>query len=381
MNKSTILLVTALAVLASSAIACGAPPTPTPTPVPPTPIPSSTPTRPATAVPTASRTFTPTPVTPTATAAPPTRTAVLDTPTRPPATARPRPPAPTGSIIFHSKADGVDRLFHVDPNTGGVTPFLDLGGGEMDLSIDDFGTNARIGEYSPDGTKFAYVFSGGPGKTNELRVYDVVNNKILNRLWGDKGISTPTWNADGSRIAFIRRTTNDAFIITIVDSKGGKIDDKPFLEVKPDDLASAQFRGGISWAKSNLMVVAANIGGASDIFTFFPDTDKSPIVKNLTNNPAEDTTPVFNRDGTKIAFTSTRDGRPQIYVMNADGSGLARVSNGQADDTSPTWSPDGGGNWITFVSNRDGGGNVYMMDAFGGNIKRLTNGDHPAWSH
>jgi len=380
MNKRIVFLLLTLAILASIAIACGAPPTPTPTTVPPTPVPSNTPTRPATAVPTASRTFTPLP--PTATNPPPTATRIVipETPTRPPATARPRPPAPTGSIIFHSKADGVDRLFHVDPNSGSTTPLLDLGGGEMDLSIDDFGTNARIGEYSPDGTRFAYVFSGGPGKTNELRVYDVINNKILYRLWGDKGISTPTWNADGSRIAFIRRTTSDQFIITIVDSKGGKVDDKPFVEVKADDFAAAQFRGGMSWAKTNLMVVSANIGGASDIFTFFPDTDKSPIVKNLTNHPAEDTTPVFNRDGTKIAFVSTRDGRPQIYVMNADGSGLRRVSNGQADDTSPVWSPDGDGNWIAFVSNRDGGGNVYMMDSFGGNAKRLTNGDHPTWS-
>ncbi len=375
MKHHKILILFFLAMIASFAIACGAPPTPTSTPIPPTPIPSSTPTRPATSTPTVTRTFTATPVTPTV---PPTATrlTIPETATRAPSATRPRPPAPTGSIIFHTKGDGVDRLFHVDPNSGAVTPFLNVGGGEMDLTLDDFGTNASLGEFSPDGGKFAYVFAAGPGKVNVLQVYDVASKKNL-ALFSDIGISRPSYSADGSRVAFIRRS-NQGYTITIVASDAGKIDNKDRLEVKPDELQGAQFRGGISWAKTNMLVVAANSGGASDIFTMFPDTDKSPIVKNLTNNPADDTTPVWSPDGKLIAFTSTRDGRPQIYLMNADGSSLRRISNGQADDFSPTWSPDG--NWIGFASTRGGGGNIYIMDTFGGNIKQLTSGDHPVWS-
>ncbi len=376
MNNKKILILLMLAILASIAISCGAPPTPTPTPIPPTPIPSSTPTRPATATPTVTRTFTPPPATPTSPPATATRLTIPETPTRQPTATRPRPPAPTGSIVFHTKADGVDRLFHVDPNSGTVTPFLDLGGGEMDLTLNDFGTNARIGEFSPDGTRFAYVFAAGPGKVNVLQVYDVASKNKL-ALFSDIGISSPTWNADGSRISFIRRS-NQGYFVTIVDSKAQKVDGKSWLEVKADELQGAQFRGGISWAKTNMLTLAANAGGASDVFTMFPDTDKSPIVKNLTNNPADDSTPVWGPDGKLIVFASTRDGRPQIYLMNADGSGLRRVSNGQADDFSPTWSPDG--NWIGFVSTRDGGGNIYIMDTFGANIKQLTSGDHPVWS-
>ena len=376
MNNHNIFILFLLAMIASIAISCGAPPTPTPTPVPPTPIPSSTPTRPATATPTVTRTFTATPVSPTSPPSTATRPTIPDTPTRPPSATRPRPPSPTGSIVFHTKTDAVDRLYHVDPNSGSVTPFLDSGGGEMDLTLDDFGTNARMGEFSPDGSKFAYVFAAGPGKVNVLQVYDISSKSKL-ALFSDIGISSPSWNADGSRVAFIRRS-NQGYFITIVDSKAQKIDGKDRLEIKADDLLGAQFRGGISWAKTNMLVLAANAGGASDIFTMFPDTDKSPSVKNLTSNPADDSTPVFSPDSKLIAFTSTRDGRPQIYIMNADGSGLRRVSTGQADETSPTWSPDG--NWLAFVSNRDGGGNIYIMDAFGGNAKRLTSGDHPAWS-
>jgi TolB protein len=66
--------------------------------------------------------------------------------------------------------------------------------------------------------------------------------------------------------------------------------------------------------------------------------------------------------------------------MNADGSNVRRVSQGNAADFSPSWSPDG--NWIAFASYREGSTDIYMMDRNGGNITRLTKtgGDHPSWS-
>ncbi len=42
---------------------------------------------------------------------------------------------------------------------------------------------------------------------------------------------------------------------------------------------------------------------------------------NLTNNSADDLAPSFSPDGSKIAFTSYRDGDNEIYIMNADGQG------------------------------------------------------------
>ena len=42
-----------------------------------------------------------------------------------------------------------------------------------------------------------------------------------------------------------------------------------------------------------------------------------------------------------IAFSSTRDGHAQIYVMRPDGSDLTRVTDHRDDDDHPTWSPDG----------------------------------------
>jgi len=84
----------------------------------------------------------------------------------------------------------------------------------------------------------------------------------------------------------------------------------------------------------------------------------------------------------RIAFVSDRDGNKEIYVMNADGSGVTRLTNNPASDVDPAWSPDG--TRIAFASDRDGNFEIYVMNADGSNQIRLTNNPpydaSPAWS-
>ena len=79
---------------------------------------------------------------------------------------------------------------------------------------------------------------------------------------------------------------------------------------------------------------------------------------------------------TKIAFSSTRDGNLEIYVMDGDGSNQRRVTVHPARDESPAWSPDG--KKIAFVSNRNNVNKdhkqIWVIDADGKNPIRLTDG-------
>jgi Tol biopolymer transport system component len=90
----------------------------------------------------------------------------------------------------------------------------------------------------------------------------------------------------------------------------------------------------------------------------------------LTDNPAWDLEPYWSPDGSRIVFTSNRDGNYEIYVMDADGSNQQRLTDNPARDSHPSWSPDG--SRIAFHSNRDGNMEIYMMDADGSNQQRLT---------
>jgi hypothetical protein len=59
----------------------------------------------------------------------------------------------------------------------------------------------------------------------------------------------------------------------------------------------------------------------------------------LTTNPAWDILPAWSPDGTKLAFTSWRDGNIEVYVMAADGSGRTRLTTDPGYDYDPAWQP------------------------------------------
>jgi Tol biopolymer transport system component len=70
---------------------------------------------------------------------------------------------------------------------------------------------------------------------------------------------------------------------------------------------------------------------------------------------------------------SNRDGNREVYIMNSDGSSLKNLSNTLADEYSPVFSPDS--SKIAFNSNRGDYYNseVYIMNTDGGGLENLSN--------
>jgi dipeptidyl aminopeptidase/acylaminoacyl peptidase len=140
--------------------------------------------------------------------------------------------------------------------------------------------------------------------------------------------------------------------------------------------------------KAGKVAFASNRDGDDEIFVMNSDGSGQ---QQLTANTATDTRPDWSPDGTKIVFESDRDGNTELYVMNADGTGQTRLTTNTANDNQPVWSPDG--TKIAFTSDRaigagDGNGNggyeLYVMNADGTNVVRLTyqegTDSRPEWS-
>lgn len=73
---------------------------------------------------------------------------------------------------------------------------------------------------------------------------------------------------------------------------------------------------------------------------FVANADGSDL-RRITDNPQYDAEPVVSPDGRRIVFGSQRDGDFDLYVMNADGSDVRRLTNRVGYDGGPWWSPDG----------------------------------------
>lgn len=114
-------------------------------------------------------------------------------------------------------------------------------------------------------------------------------------------------------------------------------------------------------------------------------------LKQLTDTPGYDAEATVSPKGDKIVFTSLRNGDPEIYTMNLDGSEQTRLTFEKGYDGGPFFSPDGSkivfrasrpktdeqmSDYNDLVENgyvRPTALEIFVMDADGKNMKQITN--------
>lgn len=137
--------------------------------------------------------------------------------------------------------------------------------------------------------------------------------------------------------------------------------------------AVAPFPGGLSGALAFQSDARSpsNPNGRVRLYTI--DLATGAIAPLGTGGEWDDEQPRWSPDGRRVAFKSNRGGSYNLYLMNADGSNVERLTEHGGNDHDPTWLPDG--HSLVFSSERDRGPgrlDLYRLWLSDGRVERLT---------
>jgi len=253
--------------------------------------------------------------------------------------------------------------------------------------------------FSPDGTRMAFVRSNGAGFPEEIFVMTTNGGrpqKVAYKRADGKGepeaifvtpangtthqvtnqraaiMGPPAWSADGENIIFSSTKAGEPSLWRI-STNGGEA-------VPVEQTGTATWHPTISREGNKLVV--QKILRSSGIYRVDLEegnTKQSRIIVTSTNGRNEG--PMLSADGRRLLFMSDRSGSVEIWASNRDGSSAVQLTSLHGCGT-PRLSPDG--LWVAFDTTGEGAPGVYLVSAMGGAPRALVadqwENSVPSWS-
>ena len=272
------------------------------------------------------------------------------------------PPAGPGrELVFSTHRDGTADIYRMNDDGSGL------------IRVTSGSPPEHEPAWSPGGGFIALrlhiASSGTTGVNGEVHVMELAGSRATNVTNDPDAFDIqPAWAPDEARLAFTR--------LSLVDGSS------EIFSVRVDGTDKRHITAGWQphWSPDGTKIVFVDRGasGVGDLYIVSPD-GTGRVALTTTPSVVEDE-PAWSPDGSQVAYISNASGRFEIHVINADGSAAAQLTNNAGDGGvhDPTWSPDG--RRIAFADAGDPP-DIYVMDADGTNVVRLTFGgaQHPSW--
>jgi Tol biopolymer transport system component len=257
-----------------------------------------------------------------------------------------------GSVVFFSARDGNNEIYVMDPDGEAPRRITDGSASDIDPAISTNGWDIVFTSNRTGNNDIYITDSGGGGVPVNL------TNNTANDGWA-------RWSPDGHRIVFHSSRTGN-FELFAMNRDGGDL-------IRLTDYAGIdQFP---EWSPNGQEIAFRR---DTDVYVLDLASGQS---RRLTNAPPLNQMPSWSPNGKQLAFMSSRAGYPSVFVMNADGSNQTNLTPKEIGDEdsswisrAPAWSMNG--RQIYFMSSRPSTSldtEIFVIDSNGTGTARLTN--------
>ena len=192
-----------------------------------------------------------------------------------------------------------------------------------------------------------------PEVANRAKARTISQELLTEKRTGGGWHLAPALSPDGSKIAYLSEKDFYFVDLWLADARTGKAEKRLLKSTYSGNYETFRFiNSAESWSPDGkYLAIAAKHAGKDDIVII--DVERNRTVRSIRLPLAAVTTPSWSPDGTKLVFSGLEGGISDLFTVNADGTGLARLTNDKESDLHPVWSPDG--RTIAFATDRGPG--------------------------
>jgi hypothetical protein len=222
--------------------------------------------------------------------------------------------------------------------------------------------NASEPALSPDGTLIAFRSWGTYENLRSLAVSRLDGSDLhsIGGFWED---ALPAWRPDGQRLVFASQREGDRRWRMYTISPDGSNE----YTLRRADRANL-FGEDPAWGPDNHSIVYRGCDPTGNRCGLWIMTEDGKEFTSLIEDP-QAASPAWSPVDDRIAFMSARSGNWDLYIIHADGKGLAQISKEPSVEGLPAWSPDG--KWLALLSDRGGEWSIYIMHPDGSDVRQV----------